>query len=136
MQTTKLELVSELIKQNVSYKKKCLCENTLYDADINLENSQNKISYSISERKFKTGYANHKQSIKHQRHKNDMQLTSELGKIKSTNKEPVIVWKMLGQYQSYCIYTKLSLQWSNEKLRIAIYWGNNVTNKHTEIISK
>ena len=57
MQTTKLELVSELIKQNV-LQKKCQCENTLYNADINLENSQNKISYSISETKLKTGYAN------------------------------------------------------------------------------
>ena len=57
MQTTKLELVSELIKQNV-LQKKCQCENTLYNAEINLENSQNKISYSISETKFKTGYAN------------------------------------------------------------------------------
>ena len=74
-----------------------MCENTLYNTHINLKNSQNKISYSVSVIKFKTGYANHKHSLKHQQHKNDMQLSSKLGKIKNTNKEIVIVWKMLRQ---------------------------------------
>ena len=35
------------------------------------------------------------------------------------------------QYQSYVVYTKRCLLWSNEKLQIAIHWGNNIMNKQT-----
>ena len=64
------------------------------------------------------------------------QLSNELWNIKSSEEEPVLMWKMLGQYQPYNVNTKWCLLCLNEKLQITIYRGNNKLNKRTEIISK
>ena len=45
------------------------------------------------------------------------------------------MWKILGQYHPYDVNTKRCLLCVNEKLQIAIYSGNNMLNKRTEIIS-
>ena len=95
-----------------------------------------KIYYGISETKFKTRYSNHKNSFNHEEHKNDTQLSNELWKIKASKEEPVLVWKILGQYEAYNVNTKRCLLCLNEKLQIAIYRGNNMLNKRTEIIRK
>ena len=68
--------------------------------------------------------------------KNDTQLSNELWNIKVSKEEPVFVWKILGQYQSYNVNTKRCLLFLNEKLQMANYRGNNMPNKRTEIISK
>ena len=104
-------------KTDCPLQKKCLSKNTLYQADISLENFQTKIYYGISEAKFKTTYSNHKKSFNHEKHKNDMQASKE---------EPVLVWKILRQYQPYIINTKWCLLCLNEKLQLAIYRGNNM----------
>ena len=123
-------------KANCLLQEKCLSENTLYQVDISSENFQTKIYYGISETKFKTRYSNHKKSFNHEKHKNDTQLSNELWKIKASKEEPVLVWKILGQYEAYNVNTKRCLLCLNEKLQIAIYRGNNMLNKRTEIISK
>ena len=105
-------------------------------ADISSEKLPTKIYYGISETKFKTRYSNHKKSCNHEKHKNDTQLSNKLWKIKASKEEPVLVWKMLGQYQPYNVNTKRCLLCLNEKLQIAIYRRNNMLNKRTEIISK
>ena len=69
--------------------------------------------------KFKTRYENRKKYFKHQQHIND--LPNELSKIKISNKEPIIKWNTLGQYQPYNINTKQRLICLNEKLQIVIY---------------
>ena len=95
-----------------------------------------KINYCISETKFKTRYSNHRNSFNHEKHKNDTQLSNELWNIKASKEEPDLVWEILGQYQSYMVNTKRCLLCLNENLQIAIYRGNNMLNKRTEIISK
>ena len=117
-------------------QEKCLSENTLYQADISSENFQTKIYYGISETKFKTRYSNHKKSFNHEKYKNDTQLSNELSKMKAWKEEPALVWKILGQYQQHNVNTKRCLLCLNQKLQIAIYRGNNMLNKRTEIISK
>ena len=123
-------------KTDFPLQEKCLSENTLYQADISSENFQTKIYYGISETKFKTRYSNHKKSFNHEKHKNDTQLSNELWKVKASKEEPVLVWKILGQYEASNVNTKRCLLCLNEKLQIAIYRGNNMLNKRTEIISK
>ena len=72
----------------------------------------------------------------HEKHKNDKQLSNELWKIKASKEEPVLVWKGLGQHQPYNVNTKRCLLYLNEKLQIAVFRGNNMLNKQTEVISK
>ena len=114
-----------------------MSENTLYQADISSENFQTKIYYGISETKFKTRYSNHKKSFNHEKHKNDTQLSNELWKIKASKGEAILVWNILGQYQSYNynVNTKRSLLSLNEKLQIAIYRRKNKLNKRTGILA-
>ena len=90
-----------LIKQTAPYKKTCLSENTLYQADISTENFQTKINYGISKTRFKTSYSNHEKSFNHEKHKNDTQLSSKLWKIKASKEESALVWKIVGQHQPY-----------------------------------
>ena len=96
-----------------------MSENTLYQADISSENFQTKIYYGISESKFKTRYSNDKKSSNHEQHKNDTQLSNEPWKTKASKEEPVIVWKILGQYRPYNVNTKRCLLCLNEKLQFA-----------------
>ena len=116
-------------KADCPLQEKCLSKNTLYQVDISSENFQTKIYYGISETKFKTRHSNHKKSINYEKQKNDTQLSNELWKIQVSKEQPVLVWKMLGQYQSYNVNTKRCLLCLNEKLQIAIYRGNNMLNK-------
>ena len=108
---------------------KCLSENSLYQADISSENFQTKIYYSISETKSKTRYSNHKKSLNLEKHKNDTQLSNKLWEIKALKEKPVLVWKIVRQYQPYNFNTKRCLLCLNEKLQIVICRGNNMLNK-------
>ena len=123
-------------KTNCPLQEKYLSKNTLYQAYISSENLKKKIFYGISETKLKTRYSNHKKSFNHEKYKNDTQLSDELWKTKVSKEEQVSVWKILGQYQPDNVNTKQCLLCLNEKLQIATYWGNNMLNKRTEIISK
>ena len=103
-------------------QEKCLSENTLYQIDIRLENFQTKIYNDISETKFKTRYSTYKKSFRHEKHKNNMQLSNELWKITTSKEEPVIVGKILGQYQPYNVNLyrpqkdkRLSRPWNHSK---------------------
>ena len=123
-------------KTDCPLKEKCLSQNTLYQADISSENLKTKIYYGMSGTKFKTRFLNHKKSFNHEKHKDDTQLSNELWNIKASKEEPVLVWKILGQYQPYNVNTKQCLLCLNERLSIAIYRGNNMLKKRTELISK
>ena len=118
-----------------------------YTADI--QKSSRKIKQILVQKNFKRKFitAYQKQNLKQdirtiknpstkKSNKYDTQLSNELWKIKASKEEPVLVWKMLGQYQPYNVNTKRCLLCLNEKLQIAIYRGNNMMNKWTEIIRK
>ena len=123
-------------KTDCSLQEKWQSENTLYQVDISSENFQTKIYYGISEKNLRTRYSNHKKLFNHEKHKNGKQLSNELWKIKASKEESLLVWKGLGQHQPYNVNTKRCLLYLNEKLQIAVFRGNNMLNKRTEVISK
>ena len=112
--TTNIEHGIVFIKQTALYKKNGWAK-ILYQADISSKNFQTKIHRNISETKFKTRYSNHKKSFNHKKHKNDMQLLNVPWKSKASKQEPVLAWKILGQYQPYNVNTKQCLLYLNEK---------------------
>ena len=57
-----------------------------------------------------------------------MQLLNKLWKIKASKEKPVIVWKILGQYQAYNVSNKLCLLHFNEKMQIPAHRGNSILN--------
>ena len=123
--TTKNRTCNCINKTDCSLQEKCLSQNTLYQAGISSENFQTKARYS-----------EHKKSFYHEKYKNGTQLSNELWKIKASKGEPVLVWKMLRQYQPYDVNIKRCLLYLNQKLQIAIYRENIMLNKRTETISK
>ena len=100
-------------KTDCPLKEKCLSQNTLYQADISSENLKTKIYYGMSGKKFKTRFLNHKKSFNHEKHKDDTQLSNELWNIKASKEEPVLVLKILGQYQPFNVNTKRRLLYLN-----------------------
>ena len=56
---------------------------------------------------IKTKYSDQKKkSFNHGKHKHDTKLSNEIWKIKASKEKPVIVCKILGQYQPYSVNTK------------------------------
>ena len=71
-------------KSKCPLNNKCLSNNVLYNANITLttENHRNKMSYGISETKFKSRYAKNRKSFKKRKYKTDTELSSEIWKLK------------------------------------------------------
>ena len=122
-------------------QEKCLSKNILHDADVVRKNFKRKFITAYQKQKLKQGICQifttnnlqqdiyHKKSFNHKKQKNDLQLSNEVWKSKGSKEQPVIKWKILGQYQPYKVNTKCNLLWLNEKLQIAIYRGNNMLSK-------
>ena len=72
---------------------------------------------------FKYRFGNHKKSLNQLKHKNDTELSKEFWEIKKRNGTPKITWKIIRTCPSY------------KKYEIAIYKGDNLLKKRTEIIT-
>ena len=99
------------------------------------ETFKKKLSRDIRTQNSKQ-YIQTKKFFNHKKSKNDQQLSNELWKIKALKEEPVLVWKILGQYQQCNVNTKRCLLYLNEELQINIYIEKNMLIKRTEIICK
>ena len=75
-------------KSKCPLNNKCLSKNVLYKANITStsENYGKKFYYGISETKFMSRYANHRNSFKDRNYKADTELSKEIWKLKEQNK--------------------------------------------------
>ena len=116
----------------------CQAENIVYEATItcNERTYGENIYIGIAETTFKKRYSNHKRSFNLPAYKNDTELSKEFWKIKRRNSVPQIKWRILrkcSRFNRSSLRCNLCL---NEKLEIALFKGNNILNKRTELISK
>ena len=70
-------------KSKCPLNNKCLINNASYKVNITwtTENYRNKIYYGISETKFMSRYANHRQSFKNRKYKTDTELKNLEAKV-------------------------------------------------------
>ena len=129
------------------HKERALCskwklsnyyQNIVYEATItcNEQNYGKNIYIDIAETTFKKRYSNHKRSFNLPAYKNDTELSKEFWKIKRRNSVPQIKWRILRKCSRF---NRSSLRYNlclNKKLEIALFKGNNILNRRTELISK
>ena len=94
-----------------------------------------KASYiGAAETTFKLRHAN--QSFNINKYKNDTEILKEVWRIKAKNYTPKITWKIIRKCKSYNLSSNKCYLCLNEKLEIALYTGDNLLNKKSELISK
>ena len=125
-------------KELCPLNRNCQAENIVYKATItcNEWTYGEKIYMGIAETTFKKRYSNHKRSFNLPAYKNDTELSKEFWKIKRRNSVPQIKWRILwkcSRFNQSSLRCNLCL---NEKLEIALFKGNNILNRRTELISK
>ena len=116
----------------------CQAENIVYEDSITCsERTYGKNIYIvIAETTFKKRYSSHKRSFNLAVYNNDTELSKEFWKIKRRNSVPEIKWRILrksSRFHRSSLRCNLCL---NEKLEIALFKGNNILNRRTELISK
>ena len=125
-------------KELCPLNRNCQAENIVYKATItcNEWTYGEKIYMGIAETTFKKRYSNHKRSFNLPAYKNDTELSKEFWKIKRRNSVSQIKWRILrkcSRFNQSSLRCNLCL---NEKLEIALFKGNNILNRRTELISK
>ena len=79
---------------------------------------------------------NHNLSFRNDLYKNDTELSKELWQIKMKNYTPEITWRIIRKCLPYNYNSRKCDLCLNEKLEIALYKGQNLLNKKTELICK
>ena len=69
-------------------------------------------------------------------HRTDTELSKELWQIKMKNYTPEITWRIIRKCLPYNYSSRKCDLCLNEKLETALYKGENLLNKKTELISK
>ena len=65
---------------------------------------------------FKARYRNHLMSFRHEKRRNETELSKDLWQLKEANKEFYITWKILAKAKPYTNLTKRCNQCTTEKL--------------------
>ena len=127
-----------LNKQLCPVNGECLTGNVIYEARVVSDDPAytEKVYIGLSEPAFKKRYANHKKSFRYAKYEKDTELSKEIWKIGRENHVPKIKWNILKRCAPF---NKTALKCSlclHEKLEIALFEGDNLLNKRSELISK
>ena len=125
-------------KELCPINRNCQAENIVYETTItcNERTYGEKIYIGIAETTFKKRYNNHKKYFNLSAYQNDTELSKEFWKIKRRNFVPQIKWRILRKCSPF---DRSSLRCNlclNEKLGMALFKGNNILNRRTELILK
>ena len=117
---------------------KCLTTNIIYKASISEVNKTVKKTYfGACATTFKERFRNHTKSFKHAKYKTDTELSKEFWRLKKkTKKDPIVQWEIVKRAPAYNQATKRCTLCLQEKLKIALYEGNDLLNKRNELVSQ
>ena len=86
---------------------KCLNEGIVYQAIVTREDNSEENSYvGLTEGKFKTRYANHNTSFRHDKYRNSTELSKHIWSLKDADVKLSIKWKILKKCKPYSNATK------------------------------
>ena len=116
----------------------CQIGEVVYESTLssNQPNYKEKKYFGIAEESFNGRLYNHSLSFRNDLYKNDTELSKELWQIKMKNYTPEITWRIIRKCLPYNYNSRKCDLCLNEKLEIALYKGENLLNKKTELISK
>ena len=125
-------------KENCPLNNECLSTGIVYEATLKAQtpNYTEKKYIGICETTFKKRYANHKQSFETEKYRNSTTLSTEYWKLKETDAQPSVSWKIVKKANAYTPETKNCALCLNEKYEIANAESNKLLNKRNELIAK
>ena len=113
----------------------CLATTIIYKADIKYDNFV-KTYYGQCEGEFKTRFNNHTKSFRHEKHRNDTELSKLVWKLKDENKDYSLNWSIAARASPYKNGAKYCDLCVTEKVIIVRSEPRGLINKRTELVSK
>ena len=125
-------------KEACPWNGQCQIQEIVYQdaSSSNQPNYKDKKYFGIGEESFKGRLYNHNSSFRNEFYKNDTELSKEHWQIKMKNYTPKITWSIIRKCLPYNHNSRKCHLSLNEKLEIALYEGEDLLNKKTELISK
>ena len=116
----------------------CQKREVVYESTVtsNQQNYKDKKYFGIAEESFKGRLYNHNLSFRNEFYENDTELSKELWQIKMMNYTLKMTWRIVRKCPPYNCNSRKCYFCLNEKLEIALYEGESLLNKETELISK
>jgi len=83
----------------------CLVSEFVYQATVNTQDTK-EIYIGLTANQSKARYRNHQMSFRHERRRNETELSKHLWKLKEENKDFTVTWKILAKAKPYTNLTK------------------------------
>ena len=112
----------------------CLVNEVVYQATV--ETKDTKETYiSLTANQFKARYRNHQMSFRHEKRRNETELSKHLWKLKEQNKDFTVAWKIIAKAKPYTNLTKRCNPCTSEKFFLITKPHKSTLNKRNELIS-
>ena len=125
-------------KEACPSNRQCQIGEVVYKGTLsyNQSNYKEKKYIGIAEEYFKGRLYNHSLFFRNEFYKSDTELSKKLWKIKMNNYIPKMTWRIIRKCLPYNHISRKCYLYLNEKLKIALYEGENLLKKKTVLIFK
>ena len=117
-------------------KGECKAADLVYEATVQSTTGVTKSYIGSTATAFKTRYANHQSSMRHEKYANSTELAKHVWSLKRSGTDYEITWKIKARARSYNNITKRCNLCTVEKLHILKAEKQDALNRRSEMISK
>ena len=122
-------------KDNCPLNGECREKNIIYQATVAAENNRTETYIGLTSTEFKTRYNNHNSSFRESKNRYQTELSKHIWKLKDSNINYQIKWKIIGKAKPYCNTTKRCNLCLLEKYYIICHKDKASLNQKSELIS-
>ena len=112
----------------------CLVSEVVYQATVNTQDTR-ETYIGLTANQFKARYRNHQMSFRHEKRRNETELSKHLWKLKEENIDFTVTWKILAKAKPYTNLTKRCNLCNTEKFFLITKPHMATLNKRNELIS-
>ena len=112
-------------------------EGNIDNIEIQQPTNMKEMFYIGAAEDFKTRFANHQKSFRHERYRAETELSKYIWNLKSKNLNYSVHWRIMKQTSGYNKLSKLCSLCTNEKLEILKFkYKKSLLNKRNELVNK
>lgn len=115
---------------------RCQTSEVVYEASISSATNETRTYTGMCEPTFKTRFANHMTSLRHERYSKSTELSKHAWNLQSQGHQYSISWRILEQSKAYSNISKKCHLCTAEKYHILSAVGPSSLNKRSELVSK
>ena len=121
-------------KEECPLNGECLVNEVVYQATVKTKDTK-ETYIGLTANEFKARYRNHQKSFRHEKRKNDTELSKHLWKLKEEGKDFTAAWKIIAKAKPYTNLTKRCNLCTTEKFFLLTKPHMATLNKRNELIS-